>query len=601
MTVSPFQFPMPQPLDDHARLAAQTRLNQLTKPVGSLGLVEPILCDLAAIQRRPIPALTKPHFLVFAADHGVATGRRLSRYGQHVTEEMVVNIAMGSSVSSVMARTMGIPVDVYDVGVMRRVRHPKVHVDKIALGTADFTLGPAMTVDECVRALSVGIEAARRAIQVDRADIVIIGEMGIGNTTSASALAAWLLELNPEDVVGPGTGISQAAHAEKRQAVELAIAGWRQTVDAASGGWSTQDLLLAGFAQLGGFELAAMAGAMIGAAALGVPTLLDGFLAGVCALWTTRVSPTILPYFIAGHLSPEPAHKWILAALDKRPLLDLGLRVGEGTGAIMAWPILQNGCAVIAETATFADARVDNPFEDKSPSLESLMSTSGRPTRSDFTDDERRAVYKAIETRRDIRVFLPDPVPQAILRRILEAGHRGPSVGYMQPWNFIVIDDRAIRERLAAVVERERVRAGEKFPDERRDYYLRLKVEGLIDAPVTLCVTNDSTRGGPVVLGRNTIPETDLMSTSCAIENMWLASRAEGVGMGWVSIYEKADIREILGIPEHVDPVALLSLGYTPHFPDVPVLERVGWRDRLDIHELIFSNRWNTKVEEDSE
>ncbi|WAH39177.1 5,6-dimethylbenzimidazole synthase [Alicyclobacillus dauci] len=215
----------------------------------------------------------------------------------------------------------------------------------------------------------------------------------------------------------------------------------------------------------------------------------------------------------------------------------------------------------------------------------------------DFTEEETRAVYKAILARRDIRVFLPDKLPEEVVTRILQAGHHGPSVGYMQPWNFIVIEDKQVLRRLQAAVEKERVRAGEPYPDEKRDYYLRLKVEGLVEAPMTICVTNDGTRGGPHVLGRNTIPETDLMSTSCAIQNMWLAARAEGIGMGWVSIYQKEDVREILQIPPHVDPVALLTLGYTPHFPDIPLLERVGWGARLDLQKLIYQDLWGNQRE----
>ncbi|GMA56085.1 hypothetical protein GCM10025858_05880 [Alicyclobacillus sacchari] len=352
-------------------------------------------------------------------------------------------------------------------------------------------------------------------------------------------------------------------------------------------------------AQLGGFELAAMAGAMLQASASGVAILLDGLLAGVCALWAARLRPGTTAYLIAGHRSPEPAHGRILSALGKTPVLDMGLRVGEGTGAMMAWPLIKAGCEIMAETATFADARVSNPFADTLPDGEPAIVPDDAdatrvtpPIALDFDDAERRAVYKAIATRRDVRVFLPDPVPAAVVRRILEAYHQGPSVGYMQPWNFIAIRDRQVLERIAEAVERERVRAGEKFPDERRDYYLRLKVEGLREAPWTICVTNDSTRGGPVVLGRNTIPETDLMSTACAIENMWLAARAEGIGMGWVSMYEKDDVRAILGIPAHVDPVALLSLGYTPHFADEPILQRVGWRERIDIGQIIFLDGW---------
>ncbi|WDM02991.1 5,6-dimethylbenzimidazole synthase [Alicyclobacillus cycloheptanicus] len=248
----------------------------------------------------------------------------------------------------------------------------------------------------------------------------------------------------------------------------------------------------------------------------------------------------------------------------------------------------------MAETATFTDARVTNPHRKAvpAPNIEQSAGVDKPPVPLDFSEEERAAVYKAILARRDIRVFLPDKIPDDVLGRILSAGHHGPSVGYMQPWNFIVIDDRSTLQRLQEVVERERVAAAEHYRDLKRDYYLRLKVEGLLQAPLTLCVTNDSTRGGPHVLGRNTIPETDLMSTACAIENMWLAARAEGVAMGWVSIYRKEDVRSILRIPDHVDPVALLTVGYTPHFPDIPVLERVGWGRRLPFDSVVYFNAW---------
>ena len=180
-----------------------------------------------------------------------------------------------------------------------------------------------------------------------------------------------------------------------------------------------------------------------------------------------------------------------------------------------------------------------------------------------------------------------------VLMRILQAAHHGPSVGYMQPWNFIVIRNPNTLRELQKVAEKERIRASENYTELQRDYYLRLKIEGLTQGPVTLCVTNDTHRGGLHVLGRNTIPETDLMSTSCAIENMWLAARAEGIGLGWVSFYEKADVRRILNIPDTVDPVALLTLGYTSYFPEIPLLERVGWGKRLDLNDLVFEDEWN--------
>nr|WP_066370762.1 5,6-dimethylbenzimidazole synthase [Neobacillus fumarioli] len=218
-----------------------------------------------------------------------------------------------------------------------------------------------------------------------------------------------------------------------------------------------------------------------------------------------------------------------------------------------------------------------------------------RPSKLDFSPDEQKAVYKAFSARRDIRSYLPDPVPKEILERILHAAHLAPSVDFMQPWNFIVISDRNIQNKLYQVVEKERLRASANYDDLKQDHYLRLKLEGLLQAPMTICVTNHSGRGGPHVLGRNTIPETDLMSTACAIENMWLAARVEGIAMGWISIYQKQDIRNILGIPDSVDPVALLTIGYTSHFPDIPVLERVGWAKRLDLKELVFQNQWDQK------
>ncbi|MCL6454026.1 MAG: 5,6-dimethylbenzimidazole synthase [Alicyclobacillus sp.] len=269
----------------------------------------------------------------------------------------------------------------------------------------------------------------------------------------------------------------------------------------------------------------------------------------------------------------------------------------------------------MAETATFGDARVSNPHRAEheplgpgearveSPAATGAECTDGaanrsaavQPTANDFDEAERQALYKAIYARRDIRSFLPDSIDDEVLMRILAAAHHGPSVGFMQPWNFILVRDRQVLREIQRVVERERVLAAEHYEDLQRDYYLRLKVEGLLQAPLTICVTNDPTRGGPHVLGRNTIPETDLMSTACAIENLWLAARVEGIGVGWVSIYQKADIRRILRIPERIDPVALLSIGYTAHFPEIPLLERVGWRSRLALQGLIYHDFWGNE------
>jgi 5,6-dimethylbenzimidazole synthase len=209
-----------------------------------------------------------------------------------------------------------------------------------------------------------------------------------------------------------------------------------------------------------------------------------------------------------------------------------------------------------------------------------------------FTEQERQAVYKVIETRRDVRSFLPNPLPDDAVRRILEAAHHGPSVGFMQPWNFILITSSEVKDRLAWAAEKERRALAIHYEGDRAERFLRLKIQGIQEAPLTICVTCDPTRGGSHVLGRNSIPETDMMSTACAIQNMWLASCAEGIAMGWVSFYKKNDVRDILELPPHIDPVALLSLGYTDHYPSAPILETEKWERRRALDTLIYYNKW---------
>lgn len=213
-----------------------------------------------------------------------------------------------------------------------------------------------------------------------------------------------------------------------------------------------------------------------------------------------------------------------------------------------------------------------------------------------FSEVERAAVYKVIEQRRDIRSFKPDPVADELLRRLLQAAHHAPSVGFMQPWNFIVIKSDETKQKLKHAAEKEKRALLIHYEGEQAEMFSKLKVEALTEAPVTLCITSDPTRGGPHVIGRNSIPETDLASVSCAIQNLWLAARAEGLAVGWVSFYKKQDIRQILDIPPHIDPVALISIGYTEEFPDQPLLEKVNWRRRLPLDDLIYSERWETET-----
>lgn len=209
-----------------------------------------------------------------------------------------------------------------------------------------------------------------------------------------------------------------------------------------------------------------------------------------------------------------------------------------------------------------------------------------------FSDDERAAVYRAIHTRRDVRdQFLPDPLPDVLMNRLLAAAHAAPSVGFMQPWNFILIREAARRERLREAFDRANREAADMFPEERRPLYRSLKLEGLRKAPLVVCVTCDPTRGG-VVLGRTHNARMDVYSTVCAVQNLWLAARAEGVGVGWVSIFRDEDVRAVLGIPPHVQIVALLCLGFVDRLYREPELAVKGWRQRLDLADLVFEERW---------
>ncbi|WP_447043634.1 5,6-dimethylbenzimidazole synthase [Vreelandella sp. H-I2] len=210
-----------------------------------------------------------------------------------------------------------------------------------------------------------------------------------------------------------------------------------------------------------------------------------------------------------------------------------------------------------------------------------------------FTETERRGVYRAIHERRDVRSqFLPDRIPSDVLARLLEAAHHAPSVGFMQPWDFIVIESRSVRETVLAMFKQENQKAAERFEGERKEHYRSLKLQGILESPLNLCITCDRTRGGPHVLGRNSIVDTDLFSTCLAVQNLWLAARAEGIGVGWVSILDQEQLSAALKLPEHVYPLAYLCLGYVNEFLDQPELEAKGWRSRLPLKELVHGDKW---------
>ena len=212
----------------------------------------------------------------------------------------------------------------------------------------------------------------------------------------------------------------------------------------------------------------------------------------------------------------------------------------------------------------------------------------------EFSTEQQQGLYRAIFSRRDIRTFKTDPIPTDALARIIRAAHHGPSVGFMQPWDFIMVQDTEIRQKVKDLFDRERQAASNFFDEPRRSHYLSLKLEGILESPVNICVTCDPTRA-EVVLGRNSIPDTDLYSTCCAVQNLWLAARVEGIGVGWVSILKQAQLRQILGVPHHVIPVAYLCLGYPVKFPDEPVLQTSGWRDRMELEGLIHFDGWQNQ------
>lgn len=205
----------------------------------------------------------------------------------------------------------------------------------------------------------------------------------------------------------------------------------------------------------------------------------------------------------------------------------------------------------------------------------------------------RAAVYQTIFSRRDVRgQFLPSPIPDEVLSRLLIAAHFAPSVGFMQPWSFLLVRDPAVKQQVHDAFLQANAEAALMFEQDRQERYRQLRLQGILQAPLNLCVTCDRDRAGPVVLGRTHNKAMDLYSTVCAVQNLWLAARAEGIGVGWVSIFHKSALREILQLPLRVIPVAYLCLGYVSHFNDRPDLESAGWRERLPLADLVYLDRW---------
>ena len=339
--------PCPAPSQAH-REAAESRQSTLTKPPGSLGALERIAIELAALQQTDRPRADAVQVVLFAADHGV-TAQGISAFPSAVTVEMLRNFASGGAAISVLARKLDARLEVVDAGTLAASEIPGVVTDKPCRGTRDFAAAPAMTEEELAFALNAGRRAVQRAAE-HGTDLLILGEMGIGNTTSAAAVAAALLGRSPDDLVGAGTGLDSEGirHKSRIIAGALDLHGLHASAAPAT------DVL----AKVGGLEIAALAGAVVSAAQARIPVLVDGFIVTAAALAATRLNPSCRSWLLFSHRSSEQGHRLVLEALGAEPLLDLKLRLGEGSGAAVALSVVRLACALHAEMATFAEAQV---------------------------------------------------------------------------------------------------------------------------------------------------------------------------------------------------------------------------------------------------
>jgi len=341
-----------RPLNEEARHAAARRQAGLTKPPGSLGRLEEIAITLAAMQGETCPTVDPVQILIFAGDHGVAAAG-VSAYPQSVTAQMVANMATGGAAISTLARALNAGLELIVLGTVGEIAHellsPSMRLINVAPSTRDFSHEPAMTNTELDACLVAGGEAVERAVTGRGCRLIIGGEMGIGNSTTAAALACALLDRPASELAGPGTGLDAVGIARKVALIERALQLHRAALDTP----------LEALRRVAGFEIAALVGAHLCAAQLGVPILVDGFIATSAALAATRILPGTRDWMLFGHRSREPGHAVLLEALDAEPLLDLGLRLGEGSGAASVLPLLRLACTLHRKMASFAEAGVD--------------------------------------------------------------------------------------------------------------------------------------------------------------------------------------------------------------------------------------------------
>jgi nicotinate-nucleotide--dimethylbenzimidazole phosphoribosyltransferase len=336
-------------LDRASMKACRLRLDNLTKPTGSLGVLENIAERIAGITGDPRPAPGAKTVLVMAADHGVVS-EGVSLYPQDVTAQMVMNFLSGGAAINVLAGHAGADVVVVDIGVASTLEHANLVSRKIRLGTADMATGRAMTEDEAIEAVEAGIQVALDAVR-GGSEYLAVGDMGIGNTTAASAITACLTGLDPLEVTGRGTGIDDATAGHKVEVIRRALE--KNRPDPAD----PLDVL----SKVGGLEIGGIAGAVIACAAERRPVLIDGFISSTAALVASRLCPRSVDFMIASHLSVEKGHQAVLDELGLQPMIHAELRLGEGTGAALAFLIVDASLKLLRDMATFEDAGVSGP------------------------------------------------------------------------------------------------------------------------------------------------------------------------------------------------------------------------------------------------
>jgi len=343
---------MIKPLDEGAMAEARSRQDRLTKPQGSLGRLEELSIQLAGIQGKPIPQIKHKAIITMAGDHGVVA-EKVGNWPQEVTAQMVYNFLGGGAGINVIGRQVGTRIIVVDMGVASELEtNPKLLSRKVAPGTQNIALGPAMTNEQAVKAVETGIEIVTAEV-AKGLDIVGTGDMGIGNTTPSSAICAVITGKSVAEVTGRGTGITDEQLTHKVEVITRALEVNRP--DPAQ----PLDVL----AKVGGFEIGGLAGVMLAAAAHRIPIVIDGFISGAAALIATALAPRLKDFLIPAHVSAEAGHKSLLNYLGLKPLLDLGMRLGEGTGAALGIFLVETSARILAEMATFAEAEVSEKEE----------------------------------------------------------------------------------------------------------------------------------------------------------------------------------------------------------------------------------------------